>query len=559
MNDSKLESNIMSDGPPAATANHLIWARDSDNSNAIEHPAYLLDDRTSDGDSVWIKWAANGTIVQMPKSRIGLGLAPRRRRRANNVATSTEQVPTNDTKIKKEPGYDDDTDDEGSPKSAIIPSPVSSAAMVNSIEQQASATATSSSAVKVKEEAYDYDADEGTTAIDSRVGRGAKSFVSESTDETAATSASSSMLTGKRNSTIKSAKQKDKPRKWIAAVFEDRLTQLSSNYTVWNIKPSSFRSNEIIPMDFVQFDNETNRYQVKEEMKEEIVEDDIILQAMVVFSLYRMEKGWGKGRSYKAFSIWGGDPAEDEDDSFPLQNLWEEEIQQKIAQKKLGPTTLKHFDNFDVFPKFYLPESRRNRWKRRSDSHVGQVNILAEQAAIQVALYLHEKSRDYATLASLIISTALSGDGETMNEITMFLLNAALSESVCFPKTALDNISTCKGGSRNHGSTLIPKNSEARQETVRVEGCTKSSQDMPETKNPGSKQQTEEDSTVTLNKKRKSDVKMKPNKRRQGPRSTKQKEGPRQKIADEIFRLSDLCYSKVWGLGLSSISQSSFF
>ncbi len=243
----------------------------------------------------------------------------------------------------------------------------------------------------------------------------------------------------------RSEKQKEGPRQTLADdVF--RLIDIapSSKKDLWNVKLSSFKSNELIPLDFVEFDKDKNRYQVTSS-EDNITEDDVILHAMVAFALYRMEKGWGQARSNKALSIWGGEPANDADDYlFPLVNLWEEEIRQCISAKKLGPTTLNHFDNFDAFPRFYLPETQRNRWKRRSTSYIGQVHIFAEQAAIQLALHLHENvSRDYAILASLIIFTALQ-DGDDTEEQLAFYLNSLVDssrkETDCFPKTALDDI-----------------------------------------------------------------------------------------------------------------------
>ena len=239
----------------------------------------------------------------------------------------------------------------------------------------------------------------------------------------------------------RSEKQKEEPRQNIADdLFELKLA-LSSMQDSWNVKQSSFKSNELLPLDCVEFDKEKNRYQVTP--TEDITQDDVILQAMVVFALYRMEKGWGQARSNQALSIWGGKPANDTDDElFPLVNLWKEEIRQCISAKMIGPTTLNHFDNFDNFPRFYLRGGPRSRWRRRSDSYIGQVHIFAEQAAIQLALNLHENvSRDYAVLSRLIIFTVLRDEKGELALYLDTLIGSSRKETDCFPKTALNDIS----------------------------------------------------------------------------------------------------------------------
>ena len=152
----------------------------------------------------------------------------------------------------------------------------------------------------------------------------------------------------------RSEKQKNIPRQNIA----DDMFRIAPSLIkdLWNVKQSSFKSNELLPLDCVEFDKEKNRYQVTS--AEDFTEDDVILQAMVVFALYRMEKGWGQKRSIKALSIWGGKPANDTDDElFPLVNLWKEEIRQRVSEKVIGLTTFNYFDNFDGFD---LPNRLKN-------------------------------------------------------------------------------------------------------------------------------------------------------------------------------------------------------
>ena len=69
----------------------FVWARDSDNTKASEHPAHLLlNNKDEELDThvkfgqrhlnhVWIEWCSTGAIVQVPKSRIREDSVPRRR------------------------------------------------------------------------------------------------------------------------------------------------------------------------------------------------------------------------------------------------------------------------------------------------------------------------------------------------------------------------------------------------------------------------------------------------------------------------------------------------
>lgn len=150
----------------------------------------------------------------------------------------------------------------------------------------------------------------------------------------------------------KSTKQKEVPRQKIAVDMR-RLGPKLLEGGVWNLRPSSFRFSEALPLDDAHFDEGRRRYRPR--AGSDATEDDVILQAIVVFALYRMERGWGKGRSFRALSVWGGRPAPgdggDDDGDFPLENLWKEEIRERIDGKRLGRNTLGHADNYDNFPR----------------------------------------------------------------------------------------------------------------------------------------------------------------------------------------------------------------
>ena len=224
--------------------------------------------------------------------------------------------------------------------------------------------------------------------------------------------------------------------------------QLGPSWTKLN--EESFEDvDEETPIEKVKFNEVTRRYEVNEganvRTRAGTAEHDAIAQAMVMILLYRMHKGWGQPRFLKSLSVWTGKPAKDDDygNPFPLPNLWAKDIDAYIEEKKLGKTTLSHQDNFDNFPRLYGCST--SRWSRRSSSYIGQVHILAEQSAIQMALEL-PGVENYVVLAAQIIHFALQEDGNEgtprslMSHLALSLFRSARRQTDCFAKTALHDI-----------------------------------------------------------------------------------------------------------------------
>jgi len=252
--------------------------------------------------------------------------------------------------------------------------------------------------------------------------------------------------------------KKDKTRALISDTIGD-LGRILQRKSIWDLNLDSFRSSddgETIPnpLGGVVFDTVTRRYTIvnKDDSCCGAKIDDAIAQAMVVYLLYRMDRGWGCLRSYQALSIWTGKPPargyDDDDDDFPLENLWSEDIEEWVAFKKLGKTTLSHHDNFDNFRKLYAFDDVRSIWAR-STSFQNQLHVLAEQAAVQMALHLSE---EYAFLAAQIIHYALlpveepdADDDSLMVHLARSLSVSAKKESNNFPKTAYDDIRNYDG------------------------------------------------------------------------------------------------------------------
>ena len=481
----------------------FVWARDSDSKNAQEHPAHLLLNENEEIEThikfgmrklnyVWITWASTGAVVQIPKSRIREDdLMPRRSRGrggdvddmqiANNVQdikveegasnpmVKVEECASNSkVKVKQETAnessYDYDTDDNNnisSQKPGITPSPIVSSSDIK---------------VKKEEESYNYDTDKSTdederkpSATDVKVKK-EKSHDEDTDDDTSANedlqpvkkrksnSASTETQKKKRVSAKKKKKQndvvqprrasstqKELPRMKIAQDISMLSKVLSMNSDWSDVQKSSFQTSDILPLDFVKFNEATGRYEVEEGSN--VTEDDVIILAMVIFALYRMEKGWGRERGYAAFSLWRGKSklkSYDADDIFPLNNLWKEEIETKLADQrdKFKKGHLAHPDYLDNFPRFYGYDSL-DEWKRRSNTVKSQVHIYAEQATVQMALHLHRHvSTDYSFLASTIIHYALDfcNDEELMACLSVSLLESARKESAFYPRTALDDL-----------------------------------------------------------------------------------------------------------------------
>jgi len=257
--------------------------------------------------------------------------------------------------------------------------------------------------------------------------------------------------------------RKDRARKHVCQNFITSLFHAFRKNEHWNLNPKSFDQNDDEnppnPLANVEFDPKTRRYAIRDnsfhqktpkKKKRKVVanenekekmsgqnDDDAIAQAMVVYLLYRLERGWGNPRSFKALSVWNGKPHNDDDEDFPLENLWEQDISEWIAAKRLGPTTLGHFDNWDSFPRFYAFAD--GRWARRNHTYKNQLHIISEQSCIQLAKHLSE---DYAILASQIIHFILQDDfkREDRRQLAKSLYQSARKESDNFPRIALANL-----------------------------------------------------------------------------------------------------------------------
>ena len=220
----------------------------------------------------------------------------------------------------------------------------------------------------------------------------------------------------------------------------------------WDLNPKSFREalDEVSPpnpLAGVVFDPDTRRYVTTDDTAN-AKEDDAIAQAMVVYLLHRLEKGWGNLRSFQALSVWMGKEPKDNDennennDDFPLENLWKKDMELWIETKQLGKTTMAHPDNWDQFPRFYSDVSRAI-WARRSNSMRSKLHELSEQACIRMAKHL---SDDYSILAAQFLDFCAArrrglwgrrhgtpgGDS---------LYQSALKGTNNFPKTAFDDLS----------------------------------------------------------------------------------------------------------------------
>lgn len=96
------------------------------------------------------------------------------------------------------------------------------------------------------------------------------------------------------------------------------------------------------PIETVVFNKDTLRYETTEP---NLVEDDFILQALVMWNLYRMDKAFGVAKGLQELSVYNGK----RDASIKkLQNLWASEITPQSVGKGLN-----HHDNFDAFHRFY--------------------------------------------------------------------------------------------------------------------------------------------------------------------------------------------------------------
>jgi hypothetical protein len=209
-------------------------------------------------------------------------------------------------------------------------------------------------------------------------------------------------------------------RKACAEIFED-LADVLLPGVIWNLSAAFLSSQSIDDPGFSPLDNvEWNLTAGRHESKDPTNDDDCILQAMVMWNLYRLEKSWGRPKMLvsccfpfvadetkrvlfkfaslpffqwiishcffcfsffeKQLSVWAHPKQPCESD---LKNLWKDEIE---TTKKLCKG-LNHADNFDAFCRYYQGTNNfPSRWQRRSDTSLNYVHVFAEQATVQWAL-----------------------------------------------------------------------------------------------------------------------------------------------------------------------------
>jgi hypothetical protein len=163
---------------------------------------------------------------------------------------------------------------------------------------------------------------------------------------------------------------------------------------------------------------------------------------MVTMLLWRLEQGYGGPTMFRHLSIW---PSTISSPKKPCLsdhlNLWQGEISQLIHDKKLGPTTLGHPDNYDSFLHFYS-SPHPSTWARRSTTFKSQLHILAEQATVQFSVSLQDEH--LKTLASAVIKLCLQLEPTSLDvkDLGQLLVQAATRADICpddsFSKIAME-------------------------------------------------------------------------------------------------------------------------
>ena len=219
----------------------------------------------------------------------------------------------------------------------------------------------------------------------------------------------------------------------LSLVFGPRSAPPTDDWHFSNVFESSDECN---PLESVQFDNKTCRY---ESTDKSVETDDFIAQSMVMLILLRLELGIGFWSACKQLSIVGGKQSS-------LENVWLDEICALIDKKRLGPTTFHHQDNFDGFRQCYSIHEK-SKWQRRhSKSNLAIVHEFAEQAVVQWALNLiqDERFQDYPFLASSMIRLAKTGHKQATKDFSTLLYESAIesdSSEDYFGKITINNMS----------------------------------------------------------------------------------------------------------------------
>lgn len=157
------------------------------------------------------------------------------------------------------------------------------------------------------------------------------------------------------------------------------------------------------PLEEVVWDKTTARYRCREDNDEMtgIQPDDFIVQAMVMWTLYRLEMGIGRPAALQQLSVWGATNQKRPNRS-ELPNLWEKET----SNEDLVGRGLYHPDNFTTFCKFFSGcQEKTDNWARRPLKADKRRNtyILADQSVVQWAVAHCEVNPHYASLAAAVI------------------------------------------------------------------------------------------------------------------------------------------------------------
>lgn len=186
------------------------------------------------------------------------------------------------------------------------------------------------------------------------------------------------------------------------AVLQTGTFDLSDKF-----KNGVYDEDEETPLDCVSFDKVTGRYQVSDR-ECGFTNDDAILQALIMLWLLgRVARGWSLEATANQLSVWTKTKKrkrdDDDDGKDRLENLWKKEIELLQGEKKLGKNIFGHPDNFDAIRRIFSIMPAGDRWDRRSNTGLGRMHEIAEQATIQWALKNGETDRYMVSTASLLV------------------------------------------------------------------------------------------------------------------------------------------------------------
>ena len=198
-----------------------------------------------------------------------------------------------------------------------------------------------------------------------------------------------------------------------------RILHKRTKPTVFELSPhfcndSHTNVDELDPLEELQWNGKTKRYQIDKTSKNNYSEDDAILYAMVMlFIVARLQHGWSHVETCSKLTIWPvGESSNTKvrpDTDLPRE--WDDEMLDLIKEKRMSPRHCHSQQNFRSFAYIYTSDYSGS-WSfedRKSKDKNGWAPFyeVAEQSVLQWALEYRKDNENASELALMVLHILL--------------------------------------------------------------------------------------------------------------------------------------------------------